>query len=181
MDMPSLAYEVRRIVTGLNAERESVVSVIGPCTNRREIEGWPGMFVNELWVTDESPVDNSGSQDAALRPIRHDPTPNGTIFRVVEIPPETDLQVDATATFAAMGSANPPTEGDKSRHFSMHKTDSIDYTVVISGECTMLLENGEVQIRQGDCIVQRGTKHGWVNRSAAPCVIAFVLIDAVSR
>jgi mannose-6-phosphate isomerase-like protein (cupin superfamily) len=181
IDMSTRGYQVRRIVTGLNAQRESEVSIIGPCTNRRDIEGWPGMFVNELWVTNESPVDNSGSEDAALRPIRHDPTPGGTIFRVVEIPPEADLKVDADATFAAMGSANRPTDKDKSRHFSMHKTDSIDYTVVISGECTMLLEKGEVQIRQGDCIVQRGTNHGWVNRSTAPCVIAFILIDAIPR
>jgi len=179
--MPARGYQVRRIVTGLNAQRESEISLIGPCTNRIEAQGWPGTFVNELWVTNESPVDNSGSQDAALRPIRHDPTPGGTIFRIVEIPPENNLKVDAAATFAAMGSANRPTDKDKSRHFSMHKTDSIDYTVVISGECTMLMEKGEVDIRQGDCIVQRGTAHAWVNRSDAPCVIAFILIDAIPR
>jgi mannose-6-phosphate isomerase-like protein (cupin superfamily) len=179
--MSTRGFQVKRIVTGLNAQRESEISMIGPCTNRREVEGWPGTFVNELWVTNESPVDNSGSEDAALRPIRHDPTPRGTIFRVVEIPPEADLKIDAAATFAAMGSANRPTDKDKSRHFSMHKTDSIDYTVVISGECTMLMEQGEVQICPGDCIVQRGTNHAWVNRSKTPCVIAFILIDAIPR
>src|SRR5271163_4559156 len=125
IEMPARGYQVRRIVTGLNAQRESEISLIGPCTNRIEAQGWPGTFVNELWVTNESPVDNSGSQDAALRPIRHDPTPGGTIFRIVEIPPENNLKVDAAATFAAMGSANRPTDKDKSRHFSMHKTDSI--------------------------------------------------------
>jgi mannose-6-phosphate isomerase-like protein (cupin superfamily) len=177
--MSTRAYQLRRIVTGLNAERESEVAMIGSCTNRLAIEAWPGMFVNELWVTNETPADNSGSHDAALRPIRHDPTPGGTIFRVVEIPPETNLKVDAAATFAAMGSANRPTEKDRSRHFSMHKTNSIDYSLVLSGECTMLLEKGEVQITQGDCIVQRGTAHAWVNRSNAPCVIAFILIDAI--
>ena len=177
--MPTIPYEVRRIVTGLNAQGESIVAFAGPCTNRREVEGWPGMFVNELWVTSESPVDNTGSADRALRPIRHDPTSRGTIFRVVEIPPETNLKVDAAATFAAMGSANQPTEKDKVKHFSMHKTNSIDYTVVIAGECTMLMEQGEQQLRQGDCIVQRGTAHAWANRGVAPCVIAFILIDAI--
>ena len=179
--MTTRGYQVKRIVTGLNAQQESEISMMGLCTNRLEVQGWPGAFVNELWVTNESPVDNAGTADAALRPIRHDPTRSGTIFRVVEIPPETDLQVDAAATFAQMGSANRPTDKDKSRHFSMHKTNSIDYTVVISGECTMLLERGEVQIRQGDCIVQRGTAHAWVNRSKAPCIMAFILIDAVPR
>lgn len=177
--MPITPHEIRRIVTGINDKGESVVASVGTCTNRREIEGWPGLFVNELWVTNESPADNSGSSDQALRPIRHDPTPHGTIFRVVEIPPETNLQVDTAATFAAMGSANQPTDKDKGRHFSMHKTDSVDYTVVILGECTMLMEQGEQLLRQGDCIVQRGTAHAWVNKSSAPCIIAFILIDAV--
>jgi mannose-6-phosphate isomerase-like protein (cupin superfamily) len=60
----------------------------------------------------------------------------------------------------------------------MHKTDSIDYLVVISGSMHMLMEEGEVELHPGDCIVQRGTNHAWVNRSGKPCLIAAVLIDA---
>jgi len=60
----------------------------------------------------------------------------------------------------------------------MHKTDSIDYLVVISGEMTMAMEHGETLLRPGDCIVQRGTNHAWINRSSAPCLIAAILIDA---
>ena len=68
---------------------------------------------------------------------------------------------------------------DSAKHPSMHKTNSIDYLVVISGEMWMVMEEGEVLLRQGDCIVQRGTNHAWVNKSGKPCVIAAILIDAV--
>jgi mannose-6-phosphate isomerase-like protein (cupin superfamily) len=60
----------------------------------------------------------------------------------------------------------------------MHKTNSIDYLVVISGEMSMVMEDGETHLKPGDCIVQRGTNHAWVNRSESPCLIAAVLIDA---
>ena len=86
--------------------------------------------------------------------------------------------IDVDAAFSSMGSENIPSETDSKQHPTMHFTDSIDYLVVISGEMNMLMEDGEVLIQQGDCIVQRGTKHAWVNRGDVPCVIAAVLIDA---
>lgn len=174
-----MPYNARRIVTGHNGEGKSILSFAGECTNRREMPGYPGLFVNELWVTNESPAINAGSEDRALRPIQHDPAPFGTIFRIVEFPPESDLTIDIALTTAALGTKHQPSEQDQARHISMHKTDSIDYTVVISGRCMMLLDEEEIEVRQGDCIVQRGTIHGWANRSSEPCVIAFVLIDAV--
>jgi quercetin dioxygenase-like cupin family protein len=61
----------------------------------------------------------------------------------------------------------------------MHRTDSIDYAVVLSGEIDMQLDDGtEVHLRAGDVLVQRGTIHNWINRGTAPCVMAFTLIDA---
>jgi quercetin dioxygenase-like cupin family protein len=63
----------------------------------------------------------------------------------------------------------------------VHRTDSIDYAVVISGEIDMELEKGdEVHLKAGDVLVQRGTLHNWINRGKAPCVIAFSLVDAKS-
>jgi mannose-6-phosphate isomerase-like protein (cupin superfamily) len=130
-------------------------------------------------VTDEMPVSNDGSKDRSLRPMRHDPTRSGTIFRVVEIPPESaGTKIDPDAAFGQLGSTNKPSATDSARHPTMHKTNSIDYLVVISGSMHMLMEEGEVELHAGDCIVQRGTNHAWVNRSGKPCLLAAVLIDA---
>ena len=174
-------HKVKRFVTGVNDERRSVVTFDDHASNTMEIAGWPGAHVTEVWVTDSCPADNEGDEDRAARPIRHDPTPTGTIFRVVEIPPEKSLgdeTIDASAAFESMGSENQPSDSDSEQHASMHFTNSVDYIVVISGEMHMLMEEGEVLLRQGDCIVQRGTKHAWVNRGEVPCVIAAVLVDA---
>ena len=172
---------VRRFVTGLDARRRSIVQIADTAANVLPIAGWPGASITELWVTDEMPVDNGGTIDRGARPIRHDPTPGGTIFRVVEIPPETGhaAGIDVAAAFGSMGSRNRPSASDSQRHASMHFTNSIDYLVVISGEMWMLMDDGEVLLPPGDCVVQRGTKHAWVNRGSVPCVIAAVLIDAV--
>jgi naringenin degradation protein FdeH len=97
----------------------------------------------------------------------------------VEIPPESaGSKIDAKATFGQLGSTHQPSAADSAKHPTMHKTDSIDYLVVISGSMHMLMEEGEVELHAGDCIVQRGTNHAWVNRSGKPCVLAAVLIDA---
>jgi mannose-6-phosphate isomerase-like protein (cupin superfamily) len=172
-----MPYAVRRIVTGHNAAGQANVSFDGPPSNVRELPGWPGLYVNEIWVTEESPAATTGDADRALRPIRHDPAPNGTIFRVIEIPPERGLRIDADQTFAALQSGHQPSDEHKARHPGMHRTDSVDYVVVLTGECQMILDVDEVTVRQGDCIVQRATSHAWVNRSDAPCVLAVVLVD----
>ena len=169
---------IRRIVTGHNAQGRSNITFAGDATNVLDSPAWPGSRVTELWVTEEIPVDNTGEADRGARPIRHDPGPGGTIFRVVEIPPESKTTIDTAAAFADIGSTRVPTAEDSARHPSMHATDSVDYLVVISGEMHMLMEEGEILLKAGDCIVQRGTKHAWVNRSSAPCVMAAILVDA---
>jgi mannose-6-phosphate isomerase-like protein (cupin superfamily) len=170
---------VRRIVTGHDKAGNSVITIDDDAPNVIEVKGWPGLFVTELWVTGEMPVDNMGQTDQGARPMRHDPTPSGSIFRVVEIPPESaGSGIDTQAAFAHMGSHNKPRAQDSARHASMHKTNSIDYLVVASGEMWMVMEEGETLLRQGDCIVQRGTNHAWVNKSDKPCVLIAILIDA---
>src|SRR5258705_12615171 len=104
------------------------------------------------------------------------PPPPGWIFRVVAFPPAADCgAVDNAAMLLEM--RIEAGRGD-ARHASMHRTKSIDYTVVISGEIDMLLDDSEVHLKAGDVLVQRGTIHGWVNRGRENCRIAFVLIDA---
>jgi len=173
-----MIQSIRRYVTGHKPDGAAVVMIDDYAPNATELKGWPGLGVTELWVTDESPVDNTGTEDRSLRPMRHDPTRHGTIFRVVEIPPEGDVKIDTSTAFAELGSANIPRAEDVKKHPAMHKTDSIDYLVVISGEMWMVMEEGEVLLKAGDCIVQRGSKHAWKNLSGKPCLLAAVLVDA---
>lgn len=171
---------VRRIVTGHNTQGRSIISIDDDASNVTAVEGWPGLFVSELWVTSETPVDNMGLTDQAARPMRHDPTPGGTIFRVVEIPPESHLSaIDTEKAFAAMGSRNRPRPQDAQLHASMHKTHSIDYLVVAAGEMWMVMEEGSTLLKPGDCVVQRGTNHAWVNKGEQPCILMAVLVDAI--
>lgn len=174
-----MAYATNRIVTGHNAAGNSVILFADRAKNVTEIASWPGLFVTELWVTGESPIDNSGSADSSLRAMQHDPVPNGTIFRLVEIPPESKTSFNPNGIFTELGSSNKPSAADSARHPTMHKTNSIDYLVVISGTMTMAMEEGEIDLKPGDCIVQRGTNHAWINKGEIPCVIAAILIDAV--
>ncbi|MCZ4587618.1 cupin domain-containing protein [Rhodococcus opacus] len=170
--------EIRRIVTGHLPNGDATILFDGIAKEVLEVPGWTGSWVTELWATDECPVDLDSSEDRA-RPMRHDPTPQGTLFRIVEVPPENGLTIDTDAAFAGVGSTNRPDESYTSKHPSMHRTDSVDFLVVISGEMTMLMEDGtEARLRPGDCVIQQGTAHAWVNRGTEPCVLAAVLVDA---
>lgn len=172
------AIRQRRIVTGHNEQAQSMIILDDHAQNVTHIPSWEGLYVTELWVTSEMPIDNFGDGDRSLRPLKHDPDPSGTIFRLVEIPPESKTSFNAAGIFQELGSTNKPSESDSSRHPTMHKTNSIDYLVVISGEMIMEMEEGSTLLQQGDCIVQRGTNHAWVNKSDKSCLIAAILIDA---
>jgi mannose-6-phosphate isomerase-like protein (cupin superfamily) len=170
--------KIKRYVTGHDADGKAIVTHDDHAPNAVALQGWPGASVTEIWVTGEMPVDNMGTEDQSLRPLQHDPVAGGTIFRVVEIPPEGDSTIDTEETFRQLGSGNKPTSEDQEKHPTMHKTDSVDFLVVISGEMWMVMEKGEVLLKPGDCIVQRGTNHAWKNVGDKPCLLAAVLVDA---
>jgi mannose-6-phosphate isomerase-like protein (cupin superfamily) len=111
----------------------------------------PGATACVVWTTEGFPVNNTGENDDALRTVGTT-LRNGTVFRVIEFGP-----------------------GVSPRN---HRTDSIDYAVVLSGEIDMVLDETTVRLRAGDVLVQRGTIHNWINNGLEPCVMAFVLIDA---
>ena len=145
-----MAIKVRRVVTGHDASGKAVVKIDE--VSKNVISNRPGASACVVWTTDSIPADNSGEGDAALKKVGTT-LPGGTVFRVVEFSPGVSPRV--------------------------HRTDSIDYAVVISGEIDMELEKGsEVHLKAGDVLVQRGTVHNWINRGKVPCVIAFALVDA---
>ncbi len=170
-----MVQPTRRVVTGHDASGRAVVLIDGAAPNAK-LRKATGLTSTLLWVTDRSPADNFGNADAAAREIGVAPPPRGSIFRVVDFPPAAEFgAVDNAAMLREMGIASG--QGG-ARHAGMHRTRSIDYAVVISGEITMLLDDSEVHLKAGDVLVQRGTNHAWVNRGRENCRIAFVLIDA---
>jgi Cupin domain len=169
---------IRRVVTGHDAKGRSVISSDGPSPHILTLPGRPDFALTNLWVTDTSPVSNDGTADDAARPVVLEPPAGGSIFRVVEFPPEkAPGGFDRKAAFAAMG-ADHAMDPDASRHPGMHKTATVDYAIVLSGEIWALMDEGETLLKAGDCLVQRGTNHAWSNRSDQPCLVAFILINA---
>ena len=170
---------IRRVITGHDERGRSIIASDGPSPNTVSIMAEPAFGMTDLWVTHGAPADNRGTGDPAARTIVLEPPPRGTIFRVVEFPPDAAVagKFDRHAAFAAIG-AKEALDPDGSRHPGMHKTHSVDYAIVLQGEIWAVMDVGETLLRTGDVLVQRGTNHAWSNRSAQPCLVAFILVDA---
>ncbi len=167
----------RRIVTGHDAEGRSVFIDDGLAPNVRQPDSTPNLAMIDLWETTRSPASNVGNDDAANRPTRLSPPPGGSIFRVLVLPPESERDFSGTPdTFAQWGEGHALTR--KNRHPAFHKTDTVDYAIVLEGEVWALMDIGETLMQAGDVLVQRGTNHAWSNRGDRPVRIAFVLVDA---
>lgn len=144
-----MAWNIRRVVTSHDENGKAVVAIDEPCRNLRCGREKHQSCV--VWSTGSFPPDNSGSEDGGARPVAST-DPNGTVFRVVRYEPGVAARV--------------------------HRTESIDYAVVISGEIDMELDDSVIHLKAGDVLVQRGTIHNWANHGTEPCVIGFVLIAA---
>jgi naringenin degradation protein FdeH len=170
-----MTQPTRRVVTGHDAKGKAIVLIDGAARNVK-LRKATGFISTLLWMTEESPADVSGNADRAEHEIGVAPPPRGSIFRVVDFPPATDFgTVDNAAMLREMGIGAGQRHAG---HATMHRTKSIDYAVVTSGEIDMLLDDSEVHLEAGDVLVQQGTNHAWVNRGEENCRIAFVLIDA---
>jgi quercetin dioxygenase-like cupin family protein len=144
-----MSLTIRRVVTGHDDQGRAKVLIDEPVQN--VFSHRPGAQYSVIWSTQGFPVDNNGSEDPSRKKIGTT-VDNGTVFRVVSFGP-----------------------GVAPRN---HRTDSIDYAVVIAGEIDMELDVGTVHLKAGDVLVQRGTIHNWVNNGTTPCVIAFTLVSA---
>ena len=179
-----MSEQVRRIVTGHDAEGRAIIQEDQPVPRVQRIGGEHGPLFFEVWNTRETParIDRS-SGEPAEDGIQLAPPRNGTRIRVLDIPPddasfETLSPEQIKAHFAEVGAADAPSHSG-ARHAFMHRTETVDYGIMLEGELTLIMDVGETVVRPGDIIIQRGTNHGWANRSGKPCRIAFVLIDGV--
>ena len=140
-----------------------------------------GVAATFLWLTNSTPADISqlGGPDAQKTGIL--PPTDGTIFRVVEFAQEKDILADYETRLRHTKQLGLAPEGptrDHPRDPGMHRTRTLDYAIVLSGEIDMLLDDSEVHLKAGDIVIQQGTNHAWVNRGDQPCQVAFILIDA---
>lgn len=144
-----MAPIIRRVVTGHDATGKAVVAIDDIPANWRSPR--PGSAGCVFWTTDCVPADNSAQQDAAFADPK-ECLPNGSVFRIIEYRPGCAARV--------------------------HRTSTLDYAIVLSGEIDMELDDTVVHLTAGDVLVQRGTVHNWVNKGTEPCVVAFVLLGA---
>ena len=181
---------IRRVVTGHDAAGRSVfiTDAAAPHVYNRA----PGSaVVTELWETRAMPADNSGNDEVTDHPFRLAPPRNGSVFRIVEYPPDKErlpalerqrgnsiVRAHSALEDARRRADDARPEPGSPRHPGFHKTNSVDYAIVLSGEIYALMDEGEVLLKAGDVLVQRGTNHAWSNRTDAPAYLAFVLIDA---
>lgn len=179
--------EFRRVVTGHDANGTAIIESDHAATQILERPNRPGVRLTNFWLTDQTPAEYDGPTETCTGPFILHPPQNGTVFRCVEFMPENPevmaklSSADGAAAFAEMGAGANVVQGG--RHPWMHRTDSVDYGIVLSGEIWMLMDEKEedVHLKAGDVVVQRGTNHAWANRGTAPCTIMFVLVDGVTK
>jgi quercetin dioxygenase-like cupin family protein len=175
--------KIRRVVTGHDASGKAIVLEDGLAPAVRTNPNRPGHISVDLWKTSASPVILKAEEaDPTEGPKVIHPPPHGTVFRISEVPPETEASRNispeqAKEVFKAMGAENASTFGQNKRHPFMHRTETVDYAVVLEGEIVMLLDEEEVHLKAGDVVIQRGTNHAWSNRSNKPAKMLYVLID----
>lgn len=175
---------IRRVVTGHDANGRAIVVSDGPLPNVAEIAAIPGTVFHEVWSTSESPAVVNNGFDPTVGALMLPPPSQGTRMRFVDIPPDTPEflahgAANMHAAFSQIGDADASTVQADSPHPLMHRTESIDYGVVMEGEMTLILDDAEVALKPGSVVIQRGTNHAWANRSGRMCRMLFVLIDGV--
>jgi len=169
------APEIRRVVTKLDPSGKAVVMID---ERTKLVAPRPPNLVANIWVADKAQPDFSWTDDRGKTKVGIAPKA-GSIFRVVDFAPESagGHPTDVNAMMKVIG-ADAPKKGLPPRHPGMHRTRSLDYAVIISGEIDMLLDEGEVHLKAGDVVVQQATNHSWVNRGQEPCRVAFILIES---
>jgi mannose-6-phosphate isomerase-like protein (cupin superfamily) len=171
------ASDIRRVVTGLDANNKAVVMF----DSRMPLQTGPyGLNSTNLWVTNTYPLGFSFKDDTSAIPVGVSPLDHGTKFRVVEFPPldaATEAKMEPGFLMKAVGPV-APARGLPVTHPLMHRTRSVDYAVVLSGEIDMMLDDTVVHLKPGDTVVQQATNHAWVNHGTGTCRILFVLMDS---
>jgi mannose-6-phosphate isomerase-like protein (cupin superfamily) len=182
--MANVRRGIRRVVTGQSPGQRARVVSDGPVPNVHQF-GEDGPVIFEIWKTFNTPERlGHGSEEPAAGPMLIVPPARGHVFRISDIPPDPpggSTAADALELFSAMGAPEAATheEGGEPKGGLMHRTQSIDYGIVLDGEITLVVDDDEVHLKVGDVVIQRGSNHAWSNRSGKPCRMAFFMVDAL--
>ena len=174
---------IRRVVTGHDKNGKAIVLSDGAVPVVHSNPMRPGQMSHEVWKTSAMPIPLAPQEAEPTGGKRQlHPVANGTTFRISEVPPESDTirnmtPEQARGAFAAGQAEDASTWGRGGRHPLMHRTETVDYAVVLEGEITMLLDEGEVMLKAGDVVIQRGTNHAWRNHTDKPTRMLYVLMD----
>ena len=175
--------KIRRVVTGHDNNGNATVLSDGPAPFVHVNPKNPNDCSTDLWRTSNIPTQIvSEHEEPTMGPRRQMPTINGTVIRINRFAPESEevrnMSIeDARSAFKALGNEPASTYGRGGHHPLMHRTETIDYAIILSGEITMILDDQDVQLKAGDTVIQCGTNHAWSNRSKEVCEVMFVLID----
>lgn len=171
---------IRRIVTGDDDNGRSSIVEDTPAQAVRTVEGRPGYRSVNVWRTLESPI-RIGAPDSIMDHKGILPTKGGgTILRVIDFPPEhPDPEVRKQQIGATFSGMFHDATHDKSTgaHPGMHRTETVDYAILLEGEIWAVMDDNETLMKAGDILIQRGTNHAWANRSNKTARICFVLMD----
>ncbi len=171
-----MALTVKRVVTANDATGKSYFLFNGPAPTVVEQPGRQLTF-HELWETDGPLASNEGVEDAGARPVSHHPPLGGTRFRIVELMPDVVQDADAVdQDFELIAAPDIQVEGAEDP--TMHRNETVDYNIILSGEVVAVTDQDETLLRAGDVLIQRGTAHTWHNRSEHPCIFASVMVSA---
>src|SRR5476649_2533061 len=170
----------KRALTGRDAAGKSVFKSFDVTPKVVEIDSSPGLTFHEMYITEDVPRLTGLEPDPMLKGTKGFPGPGGTMFRLISYPPKRPegWKPPPGATFETGLRELSEKVGGMGEVFDrsapgMHTSDTIDYGVVVRGEMTLELDDGQkVLLRQGDCIVQNGTRHRWRNMQDEPCLMA---------
>ena len=173
-----LSEDIRRVVTTVDKDGKAVV-LFDSANPHKIVRPNRSVTSRLVWVTDQTPADISGTADRAATNIGIAPPHNGSVFRIIDIPPTPPEveHLEQDYLHKQIGD-HAPRKGLPPRHPLMHRTLTIDYAIIMQGEIDMLLDDSEVHLKAGDVLIQQGTNHAWVNRGTEPCRIAFILIES---
>ena len=173
---------IHRVVTGHDTHGKAIVTSNGALPVVAEIQAIPGTVFHEVWNTGQTPAVLDGDADPSLGSLMLPPPKKGTRIRFVDIPPDTPELLahgasQMKAAFSQIGDEAASTVKANSPHPLMHRTETLDYGIVIEGALTLVLDDSEVELKVGSVVIQRGTNHAWANRSGKLCRMLFILVD----
>ncbi len=167
---------VHRVVTTIDKNGRSVALIDDALPLKSMRSPNPA---GDVWVTQTYPADFDWAKDRGKIEVKLQPPKNGTIFRIVDFVPMTDkIEKLPMDTMMKVAGPDAPKRGLPPKHPMMHRTRTIDYAIIMSGEIDMMMDEGVVHLKAGDVVVQQATNHAWINRGTVPCRVAFILMDS---